>query len=79
MDLPSSTKIVLLGLVAAWIWKKYSAVQKHLPYPPGPKGYPLIGNVFDMPTEYAWISVYEMKKKYGNNFNGAGYYLLSIY
>lgn len=66
MDLPSSTKIVLLGLVAAWIWKKYSAVQKHLPYPPGPKGYPLIGNVFDMPTEYAWISVYEMKKKYGD-------------
>ena len=36
-----------------------------LPLPPGPKGYPLIGNLFDMPIERPWIVYDEWRKTYG--------------
>ena len=36
-----------------------------LPLPPGPKGFPLIGNVFDMPVEKAWVVYDEWRKTYG--------------
>ena len=36
-----------------------------LPLPPGPKGYPLIGNLFDMPADKPWIVYDEWRKTYG--------------
>ena len=33
--------------------------------PPGPRGIPLLGNVFQMPTELPWIRFFEFSKKYG--------------
>jgi hypothetical protein len=39
-----------------------------LPLPPGPKGYPLIGNLFDMPVHKAWVVFDEWHKTYGKTF-----------
>ena len=41
-----------------------------LPLPPGPKGYPLIGNLFDMPkaAHKPWIVYDEWRKTYGKSF-----------
>ena len=36
----------------------------HLPLPPGPKGYPLIGNLFDMPVDKPWVVYDEWRKTY---------------
>lgn len=36
-------------------------------YPPGPKGLPLVGNMLDIPTEYAWERYYELGKEYGSD------------
>lgn len=69
MDLPSSAKILLSGLIAAWILKKFASREKGLPYPPGPKGYPIIGNLFDLSTEYVWIGAYDLRKTYGSVYN----------
>ena len=39
-----------------------------LPLPPGPKGYPLIGNLFDMPAKKPWVVYDEWRKIYGKTF-----------
>ena len=39
-----------------------------LPLPPGPKGYPLIGNIFDMPIYKPWFVYDEWRKTYGKTF-----------
>ena len=39
-----------------------------LPLPPGPKGYPLIGNLFDMPVDRPWVVFDEWRKTYGKTF-----------
>jgi hypothetical protein len=35
------------------------------PLPPGPRGYPIIGNLFDMPLDRAWIVYDEWRQTYG--------------
>ena len=41
---------------------------KGLPLPPGPKGYPLIGNLFDMTVDNNWVTFDEYRKTYGKTF-----------
>jgi hypothetical protein len=38
---------------------------KGLPLPPGPKGYPLIGSLFDMPISKPWLVYDDWRKTYG--------------
>ena len=35
------------------------------PFPPGPKGLPLVGNIADMPSVKPWLTFMEWAKKYG--------------
>ncbi|KAI9441787.1 cytochrome P450 [Lactarius indigo] len=37
-----------------------------LPYPPGPKPWPIIGNLLDSPKQLPWIAYTEMSKKHGD-------------
>ena len=39
-----------------------------LPLPPGPKGYPILGNLFDIPIDKAWLVYNEWRKTYGKSF-----------
>ena len=48
--------------------KSRSSNPNGLPLPPGPKGYPLIGSLFDMPIDKPWLVYDEWSKTYGKSF-----------
>ncbi|KAF5335103.1 hypothetical protein D9611_010868 [Ephemerocybe angulata] len=80
--LPSSTMHVLEGVsstagLLAWgfisiltlrvLYRWWSGTNgSGLPYPPGPKGYPVINNFFDMPMHKEWEVYRDLSKKYGD-------------
>ncbi|KAF8504886.1 cytochrome P450 [Russula emetica] len=39
--------------------------RRGLPYPPGPRPLPIIGNVLDIPAEFSWLLYTQLAKKYG--------------
>ncbi|KAG6861527.1 hypothetical protein C0995_015260 [Termitomyces sp. Mi166 len=57
---------VLIGSAAAIVlflrWRRVNLA----PYPPGPKGYPIIGNLLDIPTSFQWKTYTRWAKKYGD-------------
>jgi hypothetical protein len=56
---------VLLAVAASLVLVHRSRRNNRLPYPPGPKGYPMIGNVFDVPQDVPlWKALMPMGKKY---------------
>ncbi|KAF9026341.1 cytochrome P450 [Hymenopellis radicata] len=56
---------ICLSVFAAYtlhrIW-----VAKRRPPPPGPKGWPVIGNLFDLPKEKEWVTWAKWGDQYGN-------------
>lgn len=52
--------------------------RKQLPYPPGPKGYPVIGSLLDVPTEKSWLTYAEWGRTYGERLKTPGLRDISI-
>ena len=59
--------LISFPLHSTWSWtkrRKFNPIW--LPYPPGPKPYPLLGNILEMPTSYPWLKYTEWAEIYGN-------------
>ncbi len=50
---------VVLALFGLKRWRR-----SRLPFPPGPRGYPIVGNLFDMPSQLQWVKYLEWSKEY---------------
>ncbi|KAH9889257.1 cytochrome P450 [Cubamyces lactineus] len=63
-----STTLVVCACIAVFLvlraWKRRKA--SALPLPPGPRGLPLLGNLFDIPRKAAWKTFAEWGKAYGD-------------
>src|SRR6266702_97314 len=56
---------VLLSFLIAFRTIHRYRRRKGLPYPPGPPGWPVIGNLLDVLPTSAWLAYTEFSKKYG--------------
>jgi hypothetical protein len=64
--LTSVLDILVLGIsVATFIFIRDYQRRRGLPYPPGPRPLPLIGNLLDIPKLFSWLAYTQLSKKYG--------------
>lgn len=62
----ANDKILLLAaLVVALLGYLRSRSNPTLPYPPGPKKLPILGNLLDIPRNFEWITYAQWSKEYG--------------
>jgi hypothetical protein len=43
----------------------YQRQRTRLPYPPGPRGFPIIGHFLTFPKRFVWLTFTEWGQKYG--------------
>lgn len=61
-----SLPLPLFVIVAAFIWVLYLYINRSAgPLPPGPKGWPIIGNILDMPACDEWVTFAKWGEAYG--------------
>ncbi|KAH9044125.1 cytochrome P450 [Lactarius hengduanensis] len=54
-------------LLAAFSYTTIRRVRSRLPYPPGPKRIPIIGNLLDMPSREEWVTYKKWSDQYGSD------------
>ncbi|KAF8216822.1 cytochrome P450 [Mycena galopus ATCC 62051] len=57
--------LLLIILALAGLLKGWRAMSLP-PFPPGPRRTPILGNLYDMPTELPWITYMDWGKQYGD-------------
>lgn len=57
--------IIVSAVVLLFVGKTVFSSLRTLPLPPGPKGLPLVGNVFDVPHTVAWKAFQAWGAKWG--------------
>lgn len=59
----SALAVVATAVALTVAWKRWGS--RRLPYPPGPKGYPIIGNLLDFPENPIWEGFAKMAQDHG--------------
>jgi hypothetical protein len=65
---------ICLAGIGAYLVKQVLTKKNPASYPPGPTGWPLVGNISDMPYVKPWLTFAEWGKKYGECLSLCQYY-----
>ena len=57
--------LILIASIAAFSASRDYQRRRGLPYPPGPRPLPLIGNLLDIPKQFSWLTYTQLSKKHG--------------
>jgi hypothetical protein len=57
--------LVLVSSLVAFLAIRDHQRRRGLPYPPGPRPLPLIGNLLDIPKRFSWLPYLQFSKKHG--------------
>ncbi|KAF9044348.1 cytochrome P450 [Panaeolus papilionaceus] len=57
---------VVVAIVARWLSRRHHQNPRGLPYPPGPRGWPIVGIYRDIPKKKPWAVSKDWSKKYGD-------------
>ncbi|KIK64992.1 hypothetical protein GYMLUDRAFT_220252 [Collybiopsis luxurians FD-317 M1] len=73
--------LIAFGLSVLLAHRLWKSSRRQLPLPPGPRGWPVIGNIFDVPKHEVHIAYTEMSHEYKSDllyFNMAGTSILIL-
>ncbi|GJE96497.1 cytochrome P450 [Phanerochaete sordida] len=65
MEALSPLGYLLAGLAISWLVTRWLRPRHR--YPPGPRGLPLVGSVFDVPTKDGWLVFRDWARKYDSD------------
>jgi hypothetical protein len=65
---PSPILFVLFVLTITLLWRRFNSKQPHnnLPLPPGPKRWPFVGSLLQMPKVFEHETYKEWSRQYGD-------------
>ncbi|KAJ3504195.1 hypothetical protein NMY22_g18005 [Coprinellus aureogranulatus] len=59
--------LAVIALYGFYRWKQGVKTRRGLPLPPGPKGLPLVGNLYDVPATFPWEHYVQWGKEYNSD------------
>ncbi|ESK82967.1 cytochrome p450 [Moniliophthora roreri MCA 2997] len=60
------TASLCCALIAFFVWTQLPDTRRKMRLPPGPKGYPIVGNLFQLDSSRPWHTFVEWQKTYGD-------------